>query len=163
MTATATASNHTRLSILSPFILKEEFRFSWAIMTLLPWEMSLHTEIGKETRVVSTNYYFVNFCSCYQKVTLLLATHCWILFVRLTVRKSFDILKRLEAKTVFNGSQLAKNEKEYSWHVPAIKIYRDEADGLKSCKYTWKITILIVKMWNMGAKSWKFDIFSITA
>ena len=29
------------------------------------------------------------------------------------------------------------------------KIYRDEAVGLKSCKYTWKITIL-VKMWNLG-------------
>ena len=29
------------------------------------------------------------------------------------------------------------------------KIYRDEAVGLKSCKYTWKITIF-VKMWNLG-------------
>ena len=29
------------------------------------------------------------------------------------------------------------------------KIYRDEAVGLQSCKYTWKITIL-VKMWNLG-------------
>ena len=29
------------------------------------------------------------------------------------------------------------------------KIYRDEALGLKSCKYTWKITIF-VKMWNLG-------------
>ena len=29
------------------------------------------------------------------------------------------------------------------------KIYRDEAVGLKSYKYTWKITIF-VKMWNLG-------------
>ena len=29
------------------------------------------------------------------------------------------------------------------------EIYRDEAVGLKSCKYTWKITIF-VKMWNLG-------------
>ena len=29
------------------------------------------------------------------------------------------------------------------------KIYRDEAVGLKSCKYTWKITIFL-KMWNLG-------------
>ena len=29
------------------------------------------------------------------------------------------------------------------------KIYSDEAVGLKSCKYTWKITIF-VKMWNLG-------------
>ena len=32
---------------------------------------------------------------------------------------------------------------------PYHKIYRDEAVGLKSCKYTWKITIF-VKMWNFG-------------
>ena len=47
-----------------------------------------------------------------------------------------------------NGSQLAKMKKsipEMSCH----KIYRDEAVGLKSCKYTWKITIF-VKMWNLG-------------
>ena len=42
-----------------------------------------------------------------------------------------------------------KNEKEYSWPVPAIKIYRDEAVGLKSCKYTWEIT-KFVKMGNLG-------------
>ena len=30
---------------------------------------------------------------------------------------------------------------------PCHKIYRDEAAGLKSCKYTWKITIF-VKMWS---------------
>ena len=28
-------------------------------------------------------------------------------------------------------------------------IYRGEAVGLKSCKYTWKITIF-VKMWNLA-------------
>ena len=33
----------------------------------------------------------------------------------------------------------------YPWY----KIYRDEAVGLKSCKYTWKITVF-VKMWNLG-------------
>ena len=32
---------------------------------------------------------------------------------------------------------------------PCRKICRDEAVGLKSCKYTWKITIF-VKMWNLG-------------
>ena len=32
---------------------------------------------------------------------------------------------------------------------PCHKIYRDEAVGLKSCKYTWKITIF-VKMCNLG-------------
>ena len=32
---------------------------------------------------------------------------------------------------------------------PCHEISRDEAVGLKSCKYTWKITIF-VKMWNLG-------------
>ena len=32
---------------------------------------------------------------------------------------------------------------------PCHKIYRDGAVGLKSCKYTWKITIF-VKMWTLG-------------
>ena len=32
---------------------------------------------------------------------------------------------------------------------PCHEIYRDEAVVLKSCKYTWKITIF-VKMWNLG-------------
>ena len=32
---------------------------------------------------------------------------------------------------------------------PCHKIYMDEAVGLKSCKYTWKIMIF-VKMWNLG-------------
>ena len=32
---------------------------------------------------------------------------------------------------------------------PCHKIYRDEVVGLRSCKYTWKITIF-VKMWNLG-------------
>ena len=32
---------------------------------------------------------------------------------------------------------------------PYHKIYMDEAVGLKSGKYTWKITIF-VKMWNLG-------------
>ena len=32
---------------------------------------------------------------------------------------------------------------------PRHKIYRDEAVGLKSCKYTWKIT-KFVKMGNLG-------------
>ena len=32
---------------------------------------------------------------------------------------------------------------------PCHEIYRDEAEGLKSCKYTWKITIY-VNVWNFG-------------
>ena len=45
---------------------------------------------------------------------------------------------------------------------PCHEIYRDKAVGLKGCRYPWKITIF-VKMWNLGAISWKFDILSITA
>ena len=40
---------------------------------------------------------------------------------------------------------------------PCHKIYRDEAVGLKCCKYTWKLTIF-VKIWNLGniLKIWYF-------
>ena len=41
---------------------------------------------------------------------------------------------------------------------PCHEIYRDEAVGLKSCKYTWKITIF-VKMWNLGHKIHKIWYF----
>ena len=47
-----------------------------------------------------------------------------------------------------NGSHLAKMKKRVLMTCPGHKIYRDEAVGLKSCKYTWKITIF-VKMWNL--------------
>ena len=55
----------------------------------------------------------------------------------------------LLAFTINKGLTTGKNEKEYSWHVPAIKFIGMEAVGLKSCKYTLKITIF-VKMWNLG-------------
>ena len=42
---------------------------------------------------------------------------------------------------------------------PCHKIYTNEAVGLKSCKYTWKITIFV----KFGAITGKFDILSITA
>ena len=42
---------------------------------------------------------------------------------------------------------------------PCHEIYREEAVGLKSGKYTWNITIVV----KFGAISWKFDILSITA
>ena len=48
----------------------------------------------------------------------------------------------------FNGSQLAKMKKSILT-CPRHEIYRDEAVGLKSRKYTWKITIY-VNMWNLG-------------
>ena len=44
---------------------------------------------------------------------------------------------------------------------PCHKMYRDEAVGLKSCKYTWKLRNLW--KWEIGAISWKFDILSITS
>ena len=55
---------------------------------------------------------------------------CVILSTKTDVRFIYLILCLLESHlttsmqygtSVFNGSQLAKNEKEYSWHVPAMK------------------------------------------
>ena len=45
---------------------------------------------------------------------------------------------------------------------PCHEIYRDEAVGLKSCKYTLKITIY-VNMWNLEQFRKKKNILSITA
>ena len=45
---------------------------------------------------------------------------------------------------------------------PCYEIYRDEAVGLKNCKYTWKI-MMYVEYVEFGAISWKFDILSKTA
>ena len=42
-----------------------------------------------------------------------------------------------------------QNWKRVFLTCPCHKIYKDEAVGLKSCKYTWKITIY-VNMWNLG-------------
>ena len=42
-----------------------------------------------------------------------------------------------------------QNWKRVFLTCPCHEIHRDEAVGLKSCKYTWKITIF-VKMWNLG-------------
>ena len=47
-----------------------------------------------------------------------------------------------------NGSQLAKLKRVFLT-CPCHEIYKDEAVGLKSCKYTWKITIYM-NMWNLG-------------
>ena len=45
---------------------------------------------------------------------------------------------------------------------PCHEIYRDEAVGLKSCKYTWKNYDLCEYV-EFGVISWKIDILSITA
>ena len=42
-----------------------------------------------------------------------------------------------------------QNWKRLFLTCPCHEIYKDETVGLKSCKYTWKITIH-VKMWNLG-------------
>ena len=42
-----------------------------------------------------------------------------------------------------------QNWKRVFLTCPCHEIYKDEAVGLNSCKYTWKITIY-VNMWNLG-------------
>ena len=54
-----------------------------------------------------------------------------------------------------------KNERVFLT-CPCHEIYRNEAVGLKSCKNTWK-NYDICENVKFGAKSWKFDILSITA
>ena len=54
-----------------------------------------------------------------------------------------------------------QNWKRVFLTCPCHEIYKDEAVGLKSCKY-WKITNH-VNMWNLGRFAWNFDILLITA
>ena len=42
-----------------------------------------------------------------------------------------------------------QNWKRVFLTCPCHEIYKDEAVGLNSCKYTWKIMIY-VNMWNLG-------------
>ena len=50
----------------------------------------------------------------------------------------------------------------YSFHVPAMEIYRAEAVGLKSSDYTFK-NYDFCEYVKFGAILWKFNILSITA
>ena len=61
---------------------------------------------------------------------------------------TFCVLANVTSMLSINGWQLAKMKRVFLT-CPCHKMYRDEAVGLKSCKYTWKITIF-VKMWNLG-------------
>ena len=85
------------------------------------------------------NMYYFDKTKCMRPITSF-AAHCWLFF---TIR----LLLRLTT---------GKNERVFLT-CPCHKIYRDEAVGLKSCKYTWKITIF-VKMGNWGniKKIWYF-------
>ena len=73
------------------------------------------------------------FCSCRSAS---LYTSC-----KLGVAKLWD-------KTVLTAHTWQKWKRVFLT-CPCPKIYRVEAVGLKSCKYSWKITIF-VKMWNLG-------------
>ena len=54
-----------------------------------------------------------------------------------------------------------KNEKEYSWHVPAIKFIGMKQLVSKVANVLEKLEIC--EKGKFGAISWKFDILSITA
>ena len=56
---------------------------------------------------------------------------------------------QLKSKTATLTAHNWQKWKRVFLTCPCHEIYRDEAVGLKSCKYTWKITIF-VKMWNLG-------------
>ena len=59
--------------------------------------------------------------------------------------KSTLIHFKLECLTAYNWQKW----KRVFLTCPCHEIYRDEAVGLKSCKYTWK-SMIFVKMWNLG-------------
>ena len=71
--------------------------------------------------------------------------------------KITDNMKNTQSQNENQSEQQGSNLTAHNWQkwkrvfltCPCHKIYREEAVGLKSCKYTWKITIF-VKMWNLG-------------
>ena len=100
-----------------------------------------------------------------------MATHgvsaCKICSLSMTFRTSCNVIMKMCVLNMFHIvhglSCSAEHEHECilltggNWQkwkrvfltCPCHEIYRDEAVVLKSCKYTWKITIF-VKMWNLG-------------
>ena len=98
----------------------------------------------------------LNFCQLWD----LNSYHCFSLIYF----SHFNILKygtyvshQCHAKTLTGGN--CQKWKRVFLTCPCHKIYRDEAVGLKSCKYTWKIC----ENGKFGAVSWKFDILSISS
>ena len=72
--------------------------------------------------------------------------------MRKYTRKCEFPLAEIHAERCITASGNTLNQVQKNSSIPDMslhKIYRDEAVGLKSCKYTWKITIF-VKMWNLG-------------
>ena len=87
------------------------------------------TRIGRRRRGVSVEMYnTIDWPTCF-----------WAYEIRGFSRKDKSVL------TAHNWQKWKRVFLTCSCH----KICRDEAVGLKSCKYTWKITIF-VKMWNLG-------------
>ena len=62
-------------------------------------------------------------------------------------KERFQILH--STSTCINDSQLAEKEQSTFLTCPCHEIYREEAVGLKSYNYTFKIAIF-VNMWNLG-------------
>ena len=59
----------------------------------------------------------------------------------------------------FNGCLTAHNWQKWKGvflTCPCHEIYRDEAVGLKSCKYTWKIYLWKCEIWGNILKVWYF-------
>ena len=67
----------------------------------------------------------------------------------LTTNESAEGLDHLSVKdSPLTGGNWQKWKRVFQT-CPSHETYRDEAGVLKSCKYTWKITIF-VKLWNLG-------------
>ena len=76
--------------------------------------------------------------------------------IQILFASKFELTLLLKLTSKFKPLQIVKltggnwqKWKRVFLTCPCHKIYRDEAVGLKSCKYTWKIT-KFVKMGNLG-------------
>ena len=90
---------------------------------------------------------FILFIYLSRFIYLFIGKANWFLWKSHTALWAYK-LNHVNSKSLLTGGNWQKWKRVFLT-CPCHKIYRDEAVGLKSYKYTWKIT-KFVKMWNLG-------------
>ena len=91
----------------------------------------------------------------------------WVVLMRVTPKSNWLTLRNENTANERRGITIVtvRDLTAHNWQkrkrvfltCPYHKIYRDEAVGLKSCKYTWKITIFVKsEIWDNIVKIWYF-------
>ena len=113
--------------------------------TVKPRHKNAHSEEHFEEP--NWHAYLIYFDACVSIYVLFILFHVLLIYTSMShwVRQLYFHWYSVSILTAHNWQKWNRVFLTCPCHV----IYRDEAVGLKSCKYTWKITIF-VKMWNLG-------------